>query len=50
MKKTPWAVWSLLKGISDERVEYAKGGGSPTDGVVMAGAGGTEEPGDDERL
>jgi hypothetical protein len=37
MKKTPCAVLSLLKGISDERIEYVKGGGSPTVGVTMAG-------------
>jgi hypothetical protein len=37
MKKTPWMVESLLKGMSEASGEYAKGGGSPTGGVVMPG-------------
>jgi hypothetical protein len=43
-------VLSLLKGMSEAIGEYAKGGGSPTDGVVIAGAGGMEERSEDERL
>ena len=46
----PILVLALLKGMSEAIGEYVKGGGSPTDGVVMAGAGGTEERGNDERL
>jgi hypothetical protein len=42
MKMMPWGAVSLLKGMSIERLEYSKGGGSPTDGVAMSGLEGVQ--------
>jgi hypothetical protein len=36
-------VLSLLKGMSEAIWEYVKGGGSPTDGVDIAGVGGRKK-------